>query len=114
MDRLVVELSAWPDPSLEYFIVSDRCPAIEAFSTFRTPEGFFDTTVARQIAVLREAITADLRDFARECGYPVDSVPFVDDGFDRFYLDFGDGWWFDQRGGFRLWPDAQSDRQGTP
>jgi hypothetical protein len=102
----VLSFDAFPDPSRHYSIQSDRCPDVRHFSRFRRPANFFDRLVPEQISLIRGAIRDDLREFARRCGIQLDPTPFVDNRLDRFYLDFGDGWWFDRiDGGIRLTPN---------
>jgi hypothetical protein len=107
IDRIMLTFEAFPDPSLGYAIQSDRCPAAGLFSRFRQPADFFERRVPEQIGLLRAAIADDLREFARICGISLDPAPFVDDRLDRFYLDYGDGWWFDRlEGKIRLTPNG--------
>ena len=86
-----MNFDAFPDPTLGYRIGSDRCPQVERFGP-RRPAGFFERPVPEQIGPLRSDLTNDLRAFARQCGIKLDPAPFVDDRFDQFYVDFGDGW----------------------
>ena len=103
-----MSFEAFPDPSLSYLIQSARCPGVEPFSRFRSSASFFDRPVPEQIGLLRVAIADDLRELARRCGIELDPAPFVDDRLDRFYVAYGDGWWFDRlNGGFRLTPDRE-------
>lgn len=114
IDQVEVTFDAYPDPSLSYVIRSDRCPNVGRPSAFRPPASFFERLVPEQIGVLKTALAEDLRAFAQQCGIELDPTPFVDGRFDRFYLAFGDGWWFDRLDdGFRLTPNVRSDETRT-
>jgi hypothetical protein len=105
IDQVILRFDAFPDPSLDYSIESDRCPNAPQFGRFIRPKNFFHRPVPKQISLLRRAIREDLREFARQCGLHSNLASFVDDRLDRFYLDFGDGWWFDRiKGDIRLTP----------
>lgn len=109
IDRVEVSFDAFPDPSLSYSIQADRCPGLGHFSRFRMPANLFERSVPAQIGLLKRALAEDLREFARRCGIRLDPAPFVDERFDRFYADYGDGWWFDRLDGeFRLTPAVTS------
>ncbi len=109
IDRVEVRFEAYPDPSVNYSIQSDRCPDLGHSGRFRRPGNLFETPVPEQIAIWKRGLADDLREFARQCGIRLDPAPFVDERFDRFYIDYGDGWWFDRLDrGFRLTPDVTS------
>jgi hypothetical protein len=110
IDRVEVDFDAFPDPSLSYSIGSDRCPDLGPFTRFRWRPSLFGRPVPEQIALLRRALSDDLGEFARRCRIRLDPAPFVDERFDRFYADYGDGWWFDRVDGeFRLTPKVRED-----
>ena len=114
INRVEVSFEAFPDPSVSYSIRSDRCPDLGRFGRFRRPENLFEVQVPEQIAVWKRALADDLREFGRQCGIRLDSAPFVDERFDRFYIDYGDGWWFDRLDdGFRLTPKVTADEPET-
>ena len=106
IDQVVISFDAFPDPSLGYMIRSERCPEVRHFARGRAAS-FFKRPVPEQIGLLRIAVADDLREFARSCRIKLDPAPFVDERFERFYLDYGDGWWFDRvKGGIRLTPNG--------
>jgi hypothetical protein len=108
IDRVAVDFEAYPDPSLDYSVRSERCPELGGFTRFRRREAVFELAVPEQIALLKRALADDLADFARRCGIRLDPEPFVDERFERFYAAYGDGWWFDRVGGeFRLTPTVR-------
>ncbi len=108
IDRIVVDFEAYPDPSLSYSVQSERCPDLGHFTRFRWRQAVFEMPVPDQIRLLKRALAGDLREFARRCGIRLDPAPFVDERFDRFYADYGDGWWFDRIDGeFRLTPKVR-------
>lgn len=111
IDRIEVSFEAFPDPSVGYSIASDRCPGLGNFGRFRRPDNLFEAPVSEQIVVWKRALADDLREFARQCGVRLDPTPFVDERFDRFYVDYGDGWWFERVGErFRQAPNITANR----
>lgn len=114
IDGIEVSFEAFPDPSVDYSISSDRCPTLGNFGRFRRPDKLFEAPVSRQMAIWKRALADDLREFARQCGVRVDPTPFVDKRFDRFYISYGDGWWFDRLdNGFRLTSRVTADTSGA-
>lgn len=114
IDRVEVSFEAFPDPSVSYSIQSGRCPDLGRFDRFRMPDNLFELPVPEQITSWKKALADDLREFARLCGIRLDTRPFVDERFDRFYINYGDGWWFDRLAdGFRLTPNVTADTPKT-
>lgn len=115
VDRVALSFVAFPGEPISYMISSGRCPDQENFARSRLPKKLFEMPVPKQIRVLKKAITHDLRAFARLCGIRIDPAPFVDQRFNRFYVDYGDGWWFYRRdGGFDLRPHMPKPRGDDP
>ncbi len=115
IDRVALSFVTFPGEPIIYMINSAHCPDRKNFSRVRLAKNLFEMPVPKQIRVLKKAIADDLRAFAQVCGIRIDSAPFVDQRFDRFYVDYGDGWWFYRRGGgFELRPHQKKPTGDDP